>query len=121
MFQLFLLQQVLVANVIFAWTDWDQRQRCEPSYGIHRPSSVAEIVQLVQVASLTQVQVKVVGSGHSFSQITLTDDGRRNGSIMLNLDQLDAVIKLPTPKDLSVTVEAGMRVHVLNEKLLQAG
>jgi FAD/FMN-containing dehydrogenase len=119
MILLFLL--LLVASVTDAWTDWDKRQTCNPSNGFHQPSSVAELVQLVQVASFTQVQVKVVGSGHSFSQITLTDDGRRNGSVMLNLDQLDAVIKLPTPEDLSITVEAGIRVHVLNDKLLQAG
>jgi len=111
----------LLAHHTHAWTDWDKRQTCTPSNGVHQPNSVDEIVQIVQVAAFTQSQLKVVGSGHSFSPITLTDDGRQNGSIMLNLDRLDTILRLPAPSNLSVVVEAGIRVHDLNAALLQAG
>ena len=109
------------ANVNGTFTDWDKRQTCTPSNGIHQPSTVEELRQIVTVAEIMSTQIKTVGSGHSFSQITLTDDGRTNGSIILNLDNLNKVLKLPTPDDLTVTVEAGIRVHDLNAQLLVAG
>tara|TARA_B100000780_G_scaffold270411_1_gene230182 strand:+ start:263 stop:442 length:180 start_codon:yes stop_codon:yes gene_type:complete len=58
-----------------------------------------------------ETQLKTVGSGHSFSQITLTDDGRVNGSMIVNLDNIKKVLKLPTDNDHTVTVEAGIRVQ----------
>ena len=118
-----LLLLALVASPLhtLAWTDWDKRQTCTPSEGVHQPNSVDQVVPTVQAAYFTNSQLKVVGSGHSFSPITLTDDGRQNGSIMLNLDHLNAVLQLPTPTNLSVIVEAGIRVHDLNAALLQAG
>ena len=57
------------------WTDWDKRQTCTPTNGIHQPASIDELVQIVSVAEFMETQLKTVGSGHSFSQITLTDDG----------------------------------------------
>ena len=105
------------------WTDWDKRQTCSPTLGLHQPSSIAEVIQIIQTAAASSQQVKVVGSGHSFSPITLTDNGtnKPGGSIMLNLDRINTVLMLPTPTHLYVTVEAGIRVHDLNAQLLKAG
>ena len=93
------------------WTDWDKRQTCTPTNGIHQPASIDELVQIVSVAEFMETQLKTVGSGHSFSQITLTDDGRVNGSMIVNLDNIKKVLKLPTDNDHTVTVEAGIRVQ----------
>lgn len=115
------------------WRDWDKRQECHPTGGLIQPSSVDEIVAIVRSAAATGRQVKTVGSGHSFSQITLTDDGREGGSVLLNLDKLESVLELPEPPRSSspisptassvatVHVEAGIRVHDLNTALLAAG
>jgi L-gulonolactone oxidase len=74
-------------------------------------------------ASASGQQLKVVGSGHSFSPITLTDakwDGR---ALLLNLDNMSSILELPSLSDPSPTVlvEAGIRVYDLNAQLLTAG
>eukprot|EP00037_Helgoeca_nana_P016729 m.157397 g.157397 ORF g.157397 m.157397 type:complete len:127 (+) comp23662_c0_seq5:115-495(+) len=65
------LAPILCGGVI--WTDWDKRQVCHPSQFV-QPASVAELAQLIHSARASGTQVKVVGAGHSFSPITLTDD-----------------------------------------------
>lgn len=112
---------LLTNNLVAAWTDWDKRQTCHPTEGFVQPATVFETVAIVVDAAAHNRQVKVVGAGHSFSQITLTDEAHAGGSIMLNLDKLDRILALPTPADLSVVVEAGIRVYNLNDQLLAAG
>ena len=55
------------------WSDWDRRQSCSPSGGFHQPRNETELIRLVEQAAVNRVQVKLVGSGHSFSPIVLTD------------------------------------------------
>lgn len=110
---------LLIVKESCAWEDWDKRQQCFPSDGFHQPSSVAELVAHVEEARARKIQVKVIGSGHSFSAITLTD--KDEASIMLNLDKINRVIRYPSEDHLFVTVEAGIRVHVLNDVLLEKG
>lgn len=108
------------------WMDWDKRQVCHPSV-YRQPGTVDEVVAIV--ASDTYEQVKVVGAGHSFSQITLTDDNIPAGdtSILLNLDKLNRIIEYPsdtcesTVQGCTVQVEAGIRIHDLNAALLSKG
>ena len=66
------------------WSDWDGRQVCYPSKYL-QPKTEAEIVSVVRKANENGNQIKVVGSGHSFSSITLTSNDRPN-AILLNLD-----------------------------------
>jgi len=56
----------------------------------------------------------------SFSPITPTDPKWDGKALMLNLDKLAAVLELPTADDMTVLVEAGIRVHNLNAALLAA-
>ncbi len=112
-----------------AWTDWDRRQSCHPTEGVVQPASVEEVVARVRAAHAAGDQLKTVGSGHSFSPITLTDDAApaaaaaARRSVLLNLDKLDRVLALPatTAATPTVHVEAGIRVHDLNAQLLAAG
>ena len=102
------------------WSDWDQNQVCHPTTPLFQPSSEQEIVAHI-LASPTR-QVKVVGAGHSFSSITLTDEGRL--SSLLNLDKLTGVIKATRNVDgltTDVVVRAGTRLRDLNEALLDLG
>jgi L-gulonolactone oxidase len=95
-------------------------QICHPKAYI-QPSTVEEIVSIVRSAGAVGTQVKVVGAGHSFSSITLTDDSEE--ALLLNLDNMNTVITAPVSGSSSptVTVEAGMRVHDLNAYLLGVG
>eukprot|EP00450_Noctiluca_scintillans_P006493 CAMPEP_0194494894 /NCGR_PEP_ID=MMETSP0253-20130528/12655_1 /TAXON_ID=2966 /ORGANISM="Noctiluca scintillans" /LENGTH=472 /DNA_ID=CAMNT_0039336071 /DNA_START=34 /DNA_END=1452 /DNA_ORIENTATION=- len=101
------------------WTDWDQRQVCHPA-AVVQPDSLPQLVDLVVDAASQGLQVKVTGAGHSFSQITLTDPDFDGRAYMVNLDKLNSVIEFPSPDDMTVLVEAGIRVHELNAALLAA-
>jgi|EP00945_MAST-04E_sp_MAST-4E-sp1_P005862 L-gulono-1,4-lactone dehydrogenase len=98
------------------WTDWDGLQVCHPSAFV-QPKSELELVQIVRSAHANNHQVKVVGSGHSFSPITLTETP---AAVLLNLDFLNGVLRID-PEASVVVVQSGIRVHVLNDRLLEAG
>lgn len=112
------------------WFNWNTLQHCEP-WTFSRPTTEAQVADLVRTASAAGHRIKTVGAGHSFSGITLTD------GLMLQLDALDAPLAV-TPLDPSapwtpgspskpasgsaaVQVQAGMRVHVLNSFLASKG
>ena len=97
-------------------SDWDRRNVCYPTAFEH-PASVAEVQSIVH-ASGGRGQIKVIGAGHSFSQCMLTD---APSAIMLNLDKMDAMLAQPTLMRPIVRVEAGMRLHRLNELLHPLG
>ena len=127
-----------VFSEAYAWRDWDKRQVCHPSSGrMLQPGSVRELRELIRGCNEEQgkvnksCQIKIVGAGHSFSPIAITDDdddgaiGSRT-SLLVNLDKLDRVLALPkSPRAGSppptVHVQAGIRVHQLNTVLLEAG
>ena len=125
MLLLLLLAVVTEAQTVFmnasevVWTDWDRRQVCHPGL-VLQPTSVQMLESFVAAAAASGQQLKVTGAGHSFSPITLTDPQWDGKALMVNLDKLDAVLQLPTPSDLTVLVEAGIRVHDLNAALLAA-
>jgi len=95
------------------WANWDEQQVCQP-LTYDQPASESEIIDIVLDAAARGVHVKVVGAGHSFSAIALTN-GR-----MISLDRYDAVVALDR-ENRQVTVQAGMRLHVLNEYLQSVG
>ena len=103
----------------FTWRDGDKRQVCHPSI-YTQPSSLEELKSIVHSAAVSKEQVKVVGAGHSFSAITLTDDDAAF-SVLVNLDKLNQVLSPPSDANPSVRVEAGMRIHNLNDYLLSVG
>ena len=100
------------------WTDWDGLQVCYPM-SIQFPESEAKVVEMVRSATMSRYQVKVVGAGHSFSSIAITDATPLKPATILSLDKMDKVLDID-PHALRVTVEAGIRVHVLNDRLLGA-
>ena len=75
---------------------------------LEEPESVLEVSEAVTRAATAGQRVKVVASGHSFTDIACTD-GR-----MLQLDRLDRVLDVDGTV---VTVEAGIPFWKLNEAL----
>ena len=95
------------------WQNWAANQTCSPAR-IDAPSSEEELVQIVREAAAQDQRVKVVGSGHSFTAIALTD-GR-----LITLDNYQGIVKTDATTG-QVTVQAGIKLHRLNEELDRRG
>lgn len=95
------------------WTNWAKNQS---SYGIgfHSPIHESELVAIVNYSRAAHQHVKVVGHGHSFTDIAVTD-----GQIV-SLDKYDRVLNIDIVK-CEITVQAGIQLAVLNEELDKAG
>lgn len=78
------------------------------------PQSIPEIQKLVTLARRCRRRLVVVGSGHSPSDLTCTS------SWLVNLDGFNRVLDLDTETSV-VTVEAGIRLWQLGEKLEEYG
>jgi len=91
------------------WRNWARNQRCTPA-AIERPRSELEVVEAVRRAKAAGQTVKVVGSGHSFTDVACTD-GR-----LLSIDALDRVLAVDRDAG-TITIEAGITIRALNAEL----
>ncbi|HEY5166091.1 MAG TPA: D-arabinono-1,4-lactone oxidase [Acidimicrobiia bacterium] len=95
------------------WRNWGGNQRCTPA-AIEAPRSDLEVTEAVRRARHADQTIKVVGTGHSFTDIACTT-GR-----MMSIDDLDRVVDVDLDTS-CVTVEAGITIHRLNEELAVRG
>ena len=95
------------------WSNWAGEQRCNPA-AIEWPRSLQELVAAVSRAAERGQSIRAAGSGHSFTDIALTD------GVMLRLEALDKVLEVDQSSGL-VKVEAGMVLRAMNEALHQRG
>jgi L-gulonolactone oxidase len=95
------------------WRNWAGDQRCRPA-AIERPASIAEIAAALERAAARGERVRVVGSGHSFSDIALTD-GR-----LLTLERMARVLDVDRDTGL-VRVQAGITIRELGARLAEHG
>ncbi|HEY3827709.1 MAG TPA: D-arabinono-1,4-lactone oxidase [Solirubrobacteraceae bacterium] len=95
------------------WRNWAGDQSCRPA-AIERPSSIAEIAAALERAAARGERVRAVGSGHSFSDIALSD-GR-----LLTLERMNRVLDLDRASGL-VRVQAGITIRELNARLAEQG
>jgi D-arabinono-1,4-lactone oxidase len=79
-----------------------------------RPQSIPEIQQLVTLARRCRRRLVTVGSAHSPSDLTCTS------SWLVNLDDFNRILHVDTDTGL-VTVEAGIRLSELGERLEEQG
>ena len=91
--------------------NWAGNQRCVPT-AVHVPTSVDELADLVRRAAAAGERVKVIGAGHSFTGAAMTDG---------HLVRLDALDRLLAVDGCDVAVQAGIRLHALNEQLAGLG
>ncbi len=87
------------------WKNWSGDQRCAPAE-IARPGSEEELARTVAEAAARGLQIRAVGSGHSFNDIACTDGLLIDTSGMQRVIDVDAAAGL-------VTVQAGIRLHAL--------
>ncbi len=93
--------------------NWGRTFSCRPAARAF-PRTEAQVVELVRAARIKGRRVKVVGAGHSWSDIALTD------GVLVSLDRMNRVIDVDRGRRL-VTVQAGIRLTDLNVELQGLG
>ncbi|HEY0535748.1 MAG TPA: D-arabinono-1,4-lactone oxidase, partial [Actinoplanes sp.] len=93
------------------WVNWGGNQQAV-AVDVLTPGTVDEVAAQVKEASGARRKIKVVGSGHSFTDIALADDQR------MLLHRLNGLISIDGPL---VTVAAGMPLSRLNALLAEHG
>jgi len=92
-----------------AWHNWAGDQRCRPAM-VQRPGSIEELAGAIEQAARRDASVRVVGAGHSFGDIALTD------GLMLSLERLASVLDVDRSAGLA-RVQAGITIHELSRQL----
>jgi FAD/FMN-containing dehydrogenase len=95
------------------WHNWARNQHCAPA-SIEEPGSDAELAGLVKQAATNGQRVKVVGAGHSFTDIACTD------GVLIKFDNYRRVMSID-PERATATVQAGIHLSDLNEALAARG
>ncbi|KAM4694731.1 L-gulonolactone oxidase-like [Discoglossus pictus] len=97
----------------YKFENWAQTYGSSPEL-YFQPTSVEEVKEILDLARQRTKRVKVVGGGHSPSDIACTDD------FMVRMDKMNKVIKVDKEKK-QVTVEAGILLADLNKELSKCG
>jgi L-gulono-1,4-lactone dehydrogenase len=97
----------------FEWRNWAGNQVCSP-VAVEQPGTDAELIEIVKEAAAKGTRVKVVGAGHSFTDIACTD------GVQVSLDNYDRVLFIDRERA-RATVQAGIRLVALNEALAARG
>jgi L-gulonolactone oxidase len=95
------------------WRNWAGNHVASPVV-VERPGTDAELVAVVKRAATRGQRIKVVGAGHSFTDIACTD------GVQISLDDYDRMLSVDRERS-RVTVQAGIRLRTLNEALAARG
>ena len=95
------------------WRNWAGDQRCAP-VSVEHPANREQLAEIVRDAAARDLPVRASGSGHSFTDIALTD------GVMVRCDRLNRVLSVDVERGL-VKVEAGIVLHELTRKLDDLG
>ncbi len=96
-----------------AWRNWSGRVECRPGK-FAEPKSLSELQTVVRDAAAAGKKVRVVGSGHSFTELVATDD------VLITLDGMQGLVEAK-PEAGEATVWAGTKLHRLNPMLDEQG
>ena len=103
------------------WSNCIGNQQAFP-LRILRPTTLGEIIEIIQQAERENRKVRAVGSGHSFSDVALTDDFLIDTHGLNRVLPLDAERLRPDAKQLTlVETECGIRIAELNTRLNEIG
>src|SRR6185503_6993758 len=99
------------------WRNCIGNQEVSP-FRLLRPTTLAEIVDIVKRAESEKRKVRAVGSGHAFSDIAITDDYLIDTHGLKKLLTLDAATLKDGAKNLTlVDVECGITIADVNAAL----
>ncbi|HEV7528842.1 MAG TPA: D-arabinono-1,4-lactone oxidase [Solirubrobacteraceae bacterium] len=91
------------------WQNWAGDQLCTPAK-FERPRSVEELSAAIARAADSDLRVRAVGAGHSFSEIACSDGA------LVRLDRLSGVLDVDTSSGL-VRAQAGITIGELSRRL----
>ena len=94
------------------WSNWAGNQQCAPQRILH-PSTEADVQDAVTDAVNQGLGVRVVGTGHSFSPLSVTD------GVMLCLGRMTGVTAIDAARH-RVTVSAGTTIRQMGDPLWAA-
>jgi len=94
------------------WENWARTEQAHPARWA-APRDLAELVATVRSAAREGLRLRVVGAGHSFTGVAVTD------AVLVRLDHLAAVERVALAPDgtTRVTVGGGIRLRDLNRAL----
>jgi L-gulonolactone oxidase len=95
------------------WRNWDGRQHCFPRV-IERPQNILELRGALDRARQAGRNVRVAGSGHSFTGLVNTD------GTLISMERMNRVLEVD-PSAATVRVEAGITIGGLNRQLDRHG
>lgn len=95
------------------WRNWGRTEVAHPA-GIARPTTIAQVVELVGLARDRGLTVKAVGAGHSFTAIAVTD------GILVDLSAMGGLLAVDQRLG-RVTLGAGTHLHQLPALLAPLG
>jgi L-gulono-1,4-lactone dehydrogenase len=96
-----------------AWRNWAGDQVARPARRA-APASVEELSEVLAGAREDGLRVRVVGAGHSFSDVALTD------GVMVGMGRMNRVLDADRATGL-VKVQAGITIHELSAELDRLG
>lgn len=97
----------------FRWRNWSREQRCSP-FEIARPRTREGLIRTVVDSAEAGRRLKVIGTGHSFSEAAITD------GTMLEIGLIDRILDIDRVGGL-VKVEAGVVLGELSRRLHAEG
>lgn len=93
--------------------NWSKRIEWQPEQ-ISYPTTEQEIQDLVQLAITQKKSIRIIGSGHSFNPLWVTDH------ILISLDQYQGLVAVDK-EALTATVKAGTKLFKLGDLLFEQG
>lgn len=93
--------------------NWSGHLKWQPAKVCY-PKSTEEVQQIVIQGAERRCKVRMIGSGHSFSKLCVTDD------FLVSLDEFQGIVSVDA-EQLRVTVRAGTKLFRLNEELAKVG
>jgi len=96
-----------------AWRNWTGDEGCRPRE-LARPESVEQIAEAVGRAAAAGWRVRVVGAGHSFSDIACSD------GMLISLERCAQALDVDRASGL-VRVQGGITIAALNAELARHG
>jgi hypothetical protein len=101
----------MVSEKNYKWNNWAGNYSCIAA-NYYEPENEAELCEIISHANKTGNQVRVVGAGHSFSPIALSDH------ILISLKKQRNIISI---EGNIVTCQPGIHLHELYSKLQASG
>lgn len=95
------------------WENWSGSVVCDPQV-IEAPSTQDEIIEIVKRATEAGKNIRVVGSGHSFTPLVQTNE------ILMTLDNYQGLLHVDK-EAAQVTIKAGTKIKRLSEILFEHG